>query len=315
VTSATYRFGPVALRAAIDLPELTPAGEQHSPIVTFEMSDAFDGGSPQWYHAWIGADGQDWLRIGRDALGHRLEFPGLAEFALRSGGHRVLGCVHDASAETFRHLLLDQVMPLVLSHQGWCVLHAAAVAGPAGAAAFLGSTGQGKSTMAASLASTGLAAITDDTLILTEAANAGVTGHPAYPSIRVWPGTAEALFGPAYRHEGRVSELNDKVRVGPSGGLEFATSSAPLRVLYVLTPDPDVDTPRVEEIAPRDQVIEVVRHAFVLDWKERGRLRAGFDMVSRVVDRVAVRRLRFRHDYATLPALRERILEDLHNAA
>jgi hypothetical protein len=313
--SATYRFGPVALRSTLELPELIPAADDGSGVVSIEQCDAIAGEAPDWYHAWIGTDGQDWLRIGRDGQGYRLQFPGLAEFAVRAEGRQVLACVADASPETFRHLLLDQVMPLVLSHQGWCVLHAAAVAGPAGGAAFLGSTGQGKSTMAASLASTGLAAITDDTLILTAAADDIVTGYPAYASIRVWPETAQALFGPAYRHDGRVSELNDKVRVGPSGGLQFATSGAPLRVLYVLMPDDTVDAPCIESIPPRDRLIEVVRHAFVLDWKGTDRLRAAFDTVSRVVNRVTVRRLRFRHDYASLPALRDMIVEDVQHAA
>jgi hypothetical protein len=92
-------------------------------------------------------------------------------------------------------------------------------------------------------------------------------------------------------------------------------SGAPLHVLYVLTPDAGAEAPIVEAIAPRDRMIEVVRHAFVLDWKGTGRLRAAFDAVSRVVNRVAVRRLRFRHDYADLPAVRQVILEDLQRAA
>jgi hypothetical protein len=211
--------------------------------------------------------------------------------------------------------LLDQVLPLVMSHQGWCVLHAAAVAGPCGGAAFLGATGLGKSTMAASLAAAGLSAVTDDTLILTAASDGSVTGHPAYPSMRVWPETADAIFGPGYRHDGRVSEFNDKVRVGRSGGLEFVASGAPLRVLYLLSPDAGTGAPRVEAIPPRDRLMEVVRHAFVLDWQDTGRLRAAFETVSRVAARVRIRRLRFRHEYDDLPALRGVILNDLRQVA
>jgi hypothetical protein len=313
--TATYRFGPVLIRAGLALPELGSVAEREPAIVSIEPREEIAGGTPQWYHTWIGTDGADWLRIGRDAEGYRLQFPGLAEFAMSGDGRRVLACMGETSPETFRHLLLDQVMPLVLSHQGWCVLHAAAVAGATGGVAFLGSSGRGKSTMAASLAVAGLAAITDDTLILTEAPNSVVTGHPAYESIRMWPEAARALFGPAYRDQGRVSELNDKVRLGRSGGLNFVTSGSPLRVLYVLTPDDAVDAPVVEEIPPRDRVIEVVRHAFVLDWNAADRLRLAFDRLSRIVSRVPVRRLRFRHDYAELPAVRQTIEEDLRDVA
>jgi hypothetical protein len=206
-------------------------------------------------------------------------------------------------------------MPLVLAHQGWCVLHAAAIAASGGAAAFLGATGYGKSTIAASLASTGLRVITDDTLIISAPPDKPVTGHAAYPSIRVWPETAGTILGPTFRHDGRVSEFNDKVRVGAASGLEFVTAGVPLHALYVLTPDPAARVPRVETIPPRDRVIEVVRHAFMLDWEGADRLRAAFDRLSRVVNRTSVRRLRFRHDYAELPAVRQVILDDLRHAA
>jgi hypothetical protein len=311
----TYRFGPVTLHASLELPELPEGASDASAAMSIEECDVLGAAPPEWYHAWVAESGDDWLRIGRDDSGYQLEFPGLAQFAVHEDGRRIRACRGHASPETFRHLLLDQVLPLVLSHRGWCVLHAAAVAGPTGAAAFLGAAGQGKSTMTASLAAAGMSAVTDDTLILSAAADGHVTGHPAYPSIRMWPETAHAILGPGYRHDGRVSEFNDKVRVGPSAGIEFVTAAAPLRVLYVLAPDAETGTPRVESIAPRDRVIEVVRHAFVLDWQGTIRLRTAFDTVSRVVDRVAIRRLRFRHDYGDLPAVRDVILEDLRHAA
>ena len=313
--TAPYRFGPVTLTSALELPELPPATAHDRPAVSIEPCGAIEGATPRWFHAWIGEGGQEWLRIGREESGYRLEFPRLAEFALSSDGARIRACCREASPETFRHLLLDQVMPLVLAHQGWCVLHAAAVAAPGGAAAFLGATGFGKSTIAASLASTGLRAITDDTLIVSAPPDKPVVGHAAYPSIRVWPETASTVLGPEYRHDGRVSEFNDKVRVGAASGLEFVTAGTPLHALYVLTPDPAAHVPRVETIPPRDRVIEVVRHAFVLDWEGADRLRAAFERLSRVIDRVSVRRLRFRHAYAELPAVRQTILDDLQHAA
>jgi hypothetical protein len=181
--------------------------------------------------------------------------------------------------------------------------------------AFLGATGYGKSTIAASLAATGLRAITDDTLILSAPPDSAVMGHAAYPSIRVWPDTATTILGPGYRHDGRVSEFNEKVRVGAASGLEFVVSGVPLQAVYVLTPDSSAAVPGIEAIPPRDRVIEVVRHAFMLDWEGADRLRAAFDRLSRVVNRVTVRRLRFRHHYSELPAVRRAVLDDWRHAA
>jgi hypothetical protein len=313
--SAHYRFGPISVHATVELPELPFASVRDFPVIEIEACDAIGGDAPQHYHAWVGESGEVWLRMGRDARGYSLEFPGLAEFRVSHDARAVVGCCRAASPTTFRHLLLDQVLPLMLSHQGWCVLHAAAVETPEGAAAFLGSAGRGKSTMTASLAAAGLAAITDDTLMLTAPVNGPVTAHPAYPSLRMWPESAEAVFGRAFTSDGRVSDLNDKVRIGPSGGLHFCGSAMPLRTLYVLTPDTEIDCPRIEAISPRDRVMEVVRHSFVLDWKRTDGLRSGFAALGRVADRVAVRRLRFRHDYGELATLRKMVLEDLRHAA
>jgi hypothetical protein len=309
--STTYRFGPVTLRSTVELPELPSVSGSHEPAVTVTHAELLSGSAPDWYHQWVGADGRDWLRIGRDERGYRLEFPGLAEFALSNTCSHVAARPLHVSPQTFRHLLLDQVLPLVLAHQGWCVLHAAAIATRSGAAAFVGSAGLGKSTMTASFARAGLPAIADDTLILTAGPGGNVVVHPAYPSLRVWPDTADAVAGPDYRDDGRVSEFNDKVRVGQSAGFEFATAGAALRAIYMLTPDADAGAPAIEAIPPRDRILEIVRHAFVLDWKGIDRLRAAFETVSRVADGVAVRRLRFRHDYAGLPAVRRAVLEDL----
>jgi hypothetical protein len=209
-------------------------------------------------------------------------------------------------------LLLDQVLPLVLVQRGWCVLHGGAVAGTCGAAAFIGPAGHGKSTLTASLASAGLRALTDDTLILSSGSRGHAAVHPAYPSIRVWPETAAAVLGARIASR-RVSDLNDKVRVS-AGRLEFGREAVRLRVLYLLAPDDTPGPPRAEPIAPRDRVMELVRHAFVLDWDRAERLSALFDTLVRLASDVPVRRLRFSHDYAALPALHRVVLDEVRAA-
>ena len=90
-----------------------------------------------------------------------------------------------------RHLLLDQVMPLVLSRDR-LVLHASAVATPAGAAAFIGFTGAGKSTLAASLSAAGFPILSDDCLVI-ERDGRGFLARPFYPGARLWPDSVHAV--------------------------------------------------------------------------------------------------------------------------
>src|SRR5205807_10064457 len=114
--------------------------------------------------------------------------------------------------ETLKHLLLDQVLPLLLSQQGKLVLHASAVAGPGGALAFTGPSGHGKSTLAASFSTNGYELLTDDCLMV-EDRNGSIFGTPLYPSLRLYPEVIRTLF-PKQPASTPVTHYSSKQRLG-----------------------------------------------------------------------------------------------------
>ncbi|HKS96499.1 MAG TPA: hypothetical protein VJV74_10250, partial [Terriglobia bacterium] len=114
--------------------------------------------------------------------------------------------------DTVRHLFLDQVFPLLLSKRGRLVLHASAVLIPGGAIAFLGETGQGKSTLASSFSQRGFPFLTDDCLLLEEKGGQ-LVGIPSYPGLRLWPKTVAALFAEE-PPVSRVAHYTTKKRLG-----------------------------------------------------------------------------------------------------
>src|SRR5690606_13487149 len=72
--------------------------------------------------------------------------------------------------------------------------HASSVALPDGkVVAFLGGTGQGKSTLAAAFMQYGCELVTDDCLLL-DCEQGHVLALPAYRSLRLWPDSLSALF-------------------------------------------------------------------------------------------------------------------------
>jgi hypothetical protein len=97
---------------------------------------------------------------------------------------------------TLRHLLLDQVLPRVLAHRGHVVLHAASVRIHERIVAIAGTTGAGKSTLAASFLIAGHPLLSDDGLLL-DPGPSGTLAQPTYPSLRLWPQTVERLFAEA----------------------------------------------------------------------------------------------------------------------
>ena len=83
--------------------------------------------------------------------------------------------------ETATHMLLDQVIPRVLGLQGRVLIHGSAVASPEGrACAFVGMSGRGKSTLAASFYRDGWRMLADDCIQL-DIEDGSVLGLAAYP--------------------------------------------------------------------------------------------------------------------------------------
>jgi hypothetical protein len=260
--------------------------------------------------------GEPWLLCARDSGRYVLRFVDLADFEIDLDGRRVL-CVPAPGlpAETVRHLLLDQVFPLLLVLRGREVLHASAVETSLGVCAFAGSTGSGKSTLASSFLAAGCPVLSDDCLIVDEAGgNIFVT--PSYPGVRLWGDSVEALAVTDGCH-GAVAHYTSKRRVvPPDRAATFPTVPRVLSRVYLLARAAADDRgssgrPVVERMSPRDGLMALVTSTFRLDLTDRERLLRQFDFLQRVVERVPVRRLRVPPSFEALPAARDAVLADL----
>ena len=147
-----------------------------------------------WFHDWAFPNGRRWLRIGRAGHLYVVRFAGDTWFFLDPSARTIVAFpLAGIPARTVRHLLLDQVVPMLLGDAEHLVVHASAVVAPGGAVAFLGPSGSGKSTLAAALARGGCALVTDDCLVVDlERRPAHVI--PTYAGLRLWPDALRALF-------------------------------------------------------------------------------------------------------------------------
>src|SRR5215469_2762240 len=232
----TYSICNIALESDLSLPELVGAKSQ-TPEIRFLMTHtaSSDDADCEWLHTWTLPDGTPWLEIGRQARGYLLRFQELVDFAVsRDAREIVCYAASDTPSETVRHLLLDQVLPLVLSSQGQLVVHGSAVLTPTGTIAFVGDSGSGKSTLASSFTEDGMAVLTDDCLLLEEKEGC-LTAIPSYPGVRLWPNMADAVVGKG-RALAEVAHYTEKKRVNRSAGILFSTRPAKLRRMYFLAP-------------------------------------------------------------------------------
>jgi hypothetical protein len=259
-------------------------------------------------------NGKVWLALAKLETGYLLRFPEFADFVVAANGRAV--CCYaraDTPLETVRHLLLNQVIPVVLSHLGKLVLHASACITPQGAIAFIGSTGAGKSTLAASFGLRGFCVFTDDCLLIEEQ-DGVMMGVPSYPGSRLWPDTISALFA-------QEPMLQPLAHYTPKKRLLFEQSPHDthilLRGIYVLDPqkEEDLDDVTITPLAMREAHFEIVKHAFQLDITDRERLRQAFGQHERVAKSVPFFRLTFPHKYALLPAVHRAILKQAIGAS
>ncbi len=301
-----YTFG-----SNLPLPELAAADEPPAAFV-FELlpSTEVPIEPVHWFNHWTDLDDTVWLALAKIDGGYLLRFPSFADFVV-STDTRAIYCYPrgDVPNETVRHLLLNQVIPLVLSHLGSLVLHAAACATPWGAVAFVGTTGMGKSTLAAALGLRGLSILTDDCLLVEEQ-NGAVMSIPSYPGIRLWPESVSALFReePALQPLAHYTEKRRLLFEQPP-----PEAPVPLAGVYVLSHPPKRKRAAVviEPLRTSEALLEVIKHTFQLDSTGGPQLRHTFRQYEWLAKSVPFFKLTYPRRHEHLPAVTTGILNHL----
>jgi hypothetical protein len=183
-----------------------------------------------------------------------LAFERVAVFRIHGGREIVVNPIADIDLPLVRLYLVGKVMATLLYQRGLLVLHASAVEIDGKAVAFVGTSGFGKSSLAASLHACGHNIIADDVVAVELGSHA--LAIPAFPQLKLDPDMAHFLGHDA----GSLSLLHP---LEPKRGLrvsdQFATARSPLALIYLLGTDPiGVSCP----LPPQETLIELVRHSF-----------------------------------------------------
>ena len=303
-----HRVSGLRLEANIPLPELPRAFAAYADCRFQLLPPRRRAVVPRaWLHRWRRDDGRVLASLGRAGRDYLVRFSGLADFLISREADLVRCRARPGiSPATVRHLLLDQVIPMVLAHRGRLALHASAAITGDGALAFAGKAGWGKSTICASLAHAGGSPLADDCLVI-----GGRRGRffaiPSYPGLRLWPDTVKAL-GRRVRPGALVADYSEKRRITSRRADIRRRSPVPLRAIYVLSPPRRRRAIRIARIEPREAVGRLLAHTHRLDLTDRGRLVAELDALSRLAARVPVFELAFPRDLERLAALRAAVL-------
>jgi hypothetical protein len=305
-----YRFADLVLQSELALTSL-PAAVSGRPecVVTGKAPERGSANAERWDHHWRSPDGSVLLSCARDGDAYRLAMPGLATFLIDAGGGTITCLPHETlPMGTLEHLLIDQVLPRVLTHRGRLVIHAGCVATPHGAIGFLGDSGAGKSTLCAEFARSGFPLLGDDGILVRSAAASGFEALATYPGLRLLPDPLAHLFDDQ-AGTAPVAHYTEKRRLdGDSGGFTLATGAEPLRALYLLGAGPTI------EIAPlpkREAFMALVAASFQLHLDDQERSREHFERLGTLLDAIPVRRLYYPREWDRIGAVRCALLADV----
>jgi hypothetical protein len=240
-------------------------------------------------------DGQPNLRFGVLPGGDYFGFfySDGARFAVERGGREVWGdWPENYTLEDGCTYLLGPVIGFALRLRGLTCLHASAVAIGEQAIALVGSPGAGKSTTAAAFARRGFSVIADDLVAMTENGENFLV-PPGYPRVNLWPDSVHTLFGSAEALPRITPNWDKRYMALGDNGLSFAAKPLPLGAIYLLGErEAALSAPAVEAVAGGDALAGLVANTYVnylLDRKMRSR---EFDVLSRVVLAIPIRRVR-----------------------
>lgn len=149
---------------------------------------------------------------------------------------RVVGLVRghrEADPATIAHLLNDHVAPRIIAHLGPLVIHGSAVEIGGRLAIFMGVTGAGKSTLAASLMKRGHRLLGDDAVIVSKT-DSGWAGEAVYPSLRLFPESINQMFAESVDTE-PMAFYSDKRLVRAEALGAPRPVGVPLGMIFVLT--------------------------------------------------------------------------------
>jgi hypothetical protein len=192
-------------------------------------------------------------RLTVDATGLcRLEIPRAAIFSVRDGREIVVDPLGFRDPFELRNYLFGTGLGLVCHQRRVFPLHGSCIQLGEGAVIISGTSGAGKSTMAAALAHRGHTLLADDVCVLTETVR-GWTVWPAFPRVKLLPASLQAIFGVEVKQAALGAREKHHFHFEPVRS--FATKPLPLEAIYFLErtqndePDSIAEVPGLKRLA------------------------------------------------------------------
>ena len=307
----------------VNVPIAGLAGLKAPPQVDVEISlgsmPPFLAAIPrdEWLEHYVGSDEGErgepgnryWRRSGGDYF--RIEYVDGTVIVVNAQGSRVWAVSpQSATVEDTATYLLGPTLGFVLCLRGITCLHASAIAIADRAVALVGPTGSGKSSTAAAFARLGCPVLTDDVLALVDEGSF-FTAQPAYPRVRLWPTSAESLFGSVDALP-RITPGWDKRFLDLNGPrYRFQHRPLPLAAIYFLDErSADPVAPRIKAVGAREGLMSLVANSYATNLLDKPMRAKEFPVLGRLVESIPLRRVTPSADFGRITEACELITDD-----
>lgn len=219
----------------------------------------------------------------------------------------------EQTLEDMATYLLGPVLGIVLRLRGVTCLHASAVVVDGRAVALVGASGAGKSTTAAAFAKAGYKVLADDIVALDERSGAFWV-RPAYPRIRLWDSSVEALYGSTEALPLLTPTWDKRYLDLLNGSQQFQSEPLPLAAVYLLDErSAESNAPFVETLPDNQKVMTLVANTYANYLLDKSMRAAEFALLGRLCQQIPFRKITPHADAKFLPELCRVIVEDIHH--
>jgi hypothetical protein len=240
-----------------------------------------------------------------------LKYSDGARFVVNGATSRMWGeWIAPLTVEDFATFFLGPVMGFVLRRRGLTALHASSLCIGGHAVALSGEAHAGKSTTAAALALRGVPVLCEDVSALYEK-NGRVWVESGYPRVCLWPDSVQKLLGQPDALP-RLTPTWEKCYLALDGKrARFEPEHRPLGIVYLIGARSDEErAPRIEEMSPREALLGLVQNTYMNWILDRAHRAEEFDVLTRMMAYVPVRRVVPHSDAARIGKLCELLLAD-----
>lgn len=227
-----------------------------------------------------------------------IQFYGIMRFWVSPDGKRVLFqklLSQRKNKYAVRAFLQTNVLSFSLIRLGAEVFHASAVLDRGKAAAFLGESGYGKSSLAAGLVKRGASFLTDDVFAIRKEGN-HYSGLCGVPHIKLLPDAAKKVRPSAYLDAGKMAPWAKKNVFTRKAGISSRRTSFSIRVLYVLWPRfRKLGGIKVwaRNLRGKEALMSLVRSSHNLVLEDGERLKKQMRFISKLIQKIPVRALSY----------------------